>query len=179
MNKLKRKPFFIKRNFHIAFVIGFILLLLLEVMLAGALIYKLSAEAIENAAFSSHININRSAQLIKPIILKVNIYVMLMSVLLAGLAIAITYFRLHFLFSKIIRGLENFRNNNTPFHIKPSGGKQTRELIKEFNHASSCLDNRLSDLRLTLDSLLVEKDLKQTVKLQNRLYSIISHKNNK
>lgn len=177
MNKLKRKRFFIKGNFQIAFIIGFILILLLEVTLAGLFIYRLSQEALEKAAFSSHITIDRSAQLIKPIILKVNIYTMLAIVLIAGLAVMIANLRLHALFSKIIKGLENLRDNNTSFHIKPHGRKQARELIKEFDQAASYLDKRLAGLRHVTDSLLEEKELTHIAKLHDKLYSIIAGKN--
>lgn len=177
MNKFKRKSFFLKGNFQIAFIIGFILLLLLEVMLAGFFIYRLSEETLEKAAFSSHITIDRSAQLIKPVILKVNIYTMLMIVLIAGLAVTITNLRLHALFSKIIKGLENLKDNNTSFQIKPHGRKQARELIKEFNQAASYLDKRLAGLRHVIDSLLGEKELGHIAKLHDKLYSIIAGKN--
>lgn len=176
MDKPKRKPFFVKGNFQIVFITGFILLLFLEVISAGFFIYKLSAEAIEVATFSSHINIDRSAQIIKPIIIKVNIYVMLMSVLLAGLATAIAYLRLHALFGKIMSGLENIRDNNTSFRIKPRGDKQACELIKEFNGAASYLDKQTTNLRMALDSLIAEKELSHVVKLHNKLYSIIATK---
>lgn len=174
MNKSKRKPFFLKNNFQIAFIVGFVLLLLVEVASAGFLIYKLSEGAIENEAFSSHININTTAQLIKPIIFKVNIYTMLTSILLAGLVIAITYLRLHFLFRKIITGLERL-GDNAPFYIKPRGRKQARELIKEFDQAASYLEKRMNALHSVLDSLLVERELGHIVKLHAKLYSIIAN----
>ncbi len=177
MSKFKRKKFFLKDNFQLAFITGFILLLLFEVMLAGFFIYKLSAKALEEAAFSSHINIISSEQLIKPVVLKVNIYTMLTIVLIAGLAVAIANLRLHALFSKIIKGLENLKDNNTSFCIEPRGRKQTRELIKEFNQAASYLDKRLAGLRHVIDPLIEEKELKHIVKLHNKLYSIITGNN--
>jgi len=176
MNKYKRKPFFIKGNFQIAVIAGFVLLLFIEVMAAGLFIYKLSANAVEDAEYSSHITINSGSQLIKPIILKVNAYAILISVLLAGLAAAIMYFRLRALFAKIIKGLENLRDNNTPFRINRYGIKNTRELITEFNHAAAYLDKRRATVRDTLDALIKEKELKTISRLHATLYSILADK---
>jgi len=177
MNKLKRKSFFLKGNFQIVFIIGFISILLFEVTLAGFFIYKLSAETLEEAVFSSHINIATSAQIIKPIIIRINIYVILISVALACLIITVTYIKLRVLFGKIIDGLENLKNNNTPLHIKPYGRKQARELIKEFNLAASCLDKQLAGLHHTIDSLVKEKELRHIAKSHDKLYSIIAGNN--
>ncbi len=176
MHKLKRKPFFIKGNFQIFFIAGFILFLLLEVAGAGFFIYKLSAEKIENAQFSSHININQSIQIIKPVVIKINIYTILFSIIIAGILVLITYFQLHTLFSEIMGGLEKLGGNYTLFRLKPRGTKKTRELIREFNQVGIYFDQRLNDLQLTLNSLSAEKDLKQIAKLHHKLHLIISHK---
>lgn len=176
MNKQKRKLFIIKSNFQIAFIIGFILLLFIEAMTAGLFIYRLSADAIEDAVFSSHITINRSTQIIRPIVLKVNTYFILISIFLAGLVIVIAYLRFHALFASIIEGLENLRGNNTAFRIKLRGIKNTRELIKEFNQAASSMDNYMALLRGTIDSLLQKKELKDIERLHNKLYSLITDK---
>jgi len=173
MNKHKRKPFFIKGNFQIAVIASFTLLLFIEVITAGLFIYKLSANAVEDAEYSSHITINSGSQLIKPIILKVNTYAILISILLAGLVAAIMYFRLRALFANIINGLENLRDNNTSFRINQYGIKNTRELIEEFNQAASSLDKRRGELQVALDSLIKETDTGHISKLHNRLYSLI------
>lgn len=176
MNKQKRKLFIIKSNFQIAFIVGFILLLFIEVMAASLFIYRLSAETIEDAVFSSHITIDRSTQIIRPIVLKVNTCFILISIFLSGLVIVIVYLRFHALFSSIIEGLENLRGNNTSFRIKLRGRKNTRELIKEFNQAASSIDSRITLLRGTIDSLLQKKELKDIERLHNKLYSLIADK---
>lgn len=176
MDKQKRKPFFVKGNFQIAFIIGFIMLLFIEITAAGLFIYRLSERAIEDTAFSSHLTIDRSAQIIRPIVIKANIYIMLISIFLACVVVAITYLKLHALFGKLIKGLENLKNNTGSFRINLRGGKNTREIIKEFNQAASYLDKHLGDLRLVLDSLLVEKELRHIAEFHDRLYSIIAGK---
>jgi len=145
-------------------------------MLAAFFIYRLSFGAIEKATFKSHITIDTGAQIVAPIILKVNIFVILISLILASLTVIIAYFRLRVLFGKIIEGLENLKRNNMSWRINLYGRKNTRALIKEFNQAASCLDKRLLDLRKTLDALLEEKELAHIAKLHNQLYSIVADK---
>lgn len=173
MNNVKRKPFFISGNFQIGFITGFILLLFIEVALAALYIYRLSEKAFEATAFKSHITIDTGAQIIGPIILKINIYVILISILLSALGTIITYVGRHALFNKLLEGLENLKRNNLSFRINPCGRKNTRELIKEFNQAASYLDKRKEDIHLTVDLLLEEKEIKHIEKLHNKLYSII------
>jgi len=176
MNKYKRKRFFIKGNFQLLFIFGFLGILLLEVIIGSLLICKLSNDLIENQEFSSHLSIDTSGRIITPVIIKVNTYIALISILLAGVTAAIMFQRRHLLFNRLTAGLENIKNNNTSFRIKPFGRKNSRLLIKEFNSAVDCLDKRMIKLRETIDSLLEEKELKQIEKLHNKLFSIISGK---
>lgn len=174
MHTHKRQQFFVKGNFQISFITGFISLLFIEVLGAGLCIYRLSYAAIEETTYKSHISIESAAQIIGPIILKVNTYVILISIILAGLAAAIVCFRLHGLFDKIITGLKHLKNNNTSFRISAGGSKNTRELIKEFNQAASCLDARLGNARQLLDLMAAEKNLYNLEKLHNKLYFILA-----
>jgi hypothetical protein len=170
----KRQQFFVKGNFQIAFITGFIMLLFIEVIGAGVCIYRLSYEAIEASTYRSHISLESASQIIGPVILKVNMYVIFTSIILAGLAAAITCFKLHGLFDKIIEGLKNLKYNNTAFRIAESGRKNTRELIKEFNQAASCLDTRMTNVRRLLDLIATEKNLSNLEKLHNKLYSVLA-----
>lgn len=176
MKKQKRRPFFIKGNFQIAFIGVFILLLLSETAAAGLLIYRLSAEAIESAVFSSHLAINQSAQIIKPIILKVNGWVALISILLACVAVTAVFFKLHTLFSRIIAKLKGLRDNKEFLPLPARGGKNTRKLIAEFNQAGSALDQRLREIHFLLDSLTVAEELSSIHKLHGKLHALIAGK---
>lgn len=173
----KRKPFFLRKNFQMNFIMGFVALLFIEVSLSGLLIYSLSAAAVEKAAFRSHITINSGAQIIGPIILKVNACGIIVSVLLAALAVAITYRRNRELFNKLTEGLDNLRDNNLSFRIEERGSKKTKAFINEFNEAASSFEQRLNNLRFILDCAIAEKELKNIEKLHARLYSIIAERN--
>ncbi len=179
MNKNRRKPFFIKRNFQIYFIIGFIALLFIEAILTGLFIYRLSNAAVEKEASRPRISINKSSQLIGPIILKVNISGIIISIILAGLSVTVSYYRNRNLFNKIIEGLENLRDNNLSFRIDARGGKKTVELINEFNEAAYYFEQRGNNLRAVLDALIAEKELKNIEKLHNRLSSIITETDSK
>lgn len=170
----RRKPFFVKGNFQIALVLGLGGLLFLEVMGAGWWIYRLAAQAIEEAAFRSHLTLQTSAQVIRPVVVRVNLALVGIGILLAGLAVAAAHARLHALFTRMLEGLENLRRNNTSFRLRGMGGKDSRELIQEFNRAASALDKRLGELRLVCDLLLAEKDLKAIQKHHERLTVLIS-----
>ncbi len=173
MNKIKRKRFFIRGNFQMAFIAGFVLLLFMEVLSASFFIYTLSSRAIEETSFKSHIAINSLAEIVAPIIIKVNICVILISIFLSCVAASIAYFRLIVLFDKILEGLENLRDKNTSFRLAVRGGKNARELITEFNNAASYLDKRQAGLLDALNSIIDEKELKNISKLHKKLGSII------
>jgi hypothetical protein len=174
MNKNRRKPFFIKRNFRLTFIIGFIALLFIEVILTGVFIYKLSAAAVEKEAFRSHISINKSSQITGPIVLKVNVFSVIISIILAGIIVTVSYYRNRNLFDKIIEELENLRDNNLSFRIDAAGGKKARELINEFNAAASYFEQRGNNLQAVLDKLIAEKELENIEKLHNKLSSILT-----
>lgn len=175
-NRNKRKLFFIKRNFQLNFILVFTALLFMEVLLSGLFIYRLSASAIEKEAFRSHIAINSGAQVIGPIILKVNACGIVVSILLAALAVTITYRRNRDLFNKLTEGLDNLRDNNPSFRIDPRGSKKTAALINDFNEAASTFEQRLNNLRFILDAAIAEKELKNIEKLHARLYAIVAER---
>lgn len=177
MDKYKRKRFFVKGNFQIAFIVGFLVLLCVEVLVAAALIYGASYGAIEGAAFSSHITMSRSAELIGPIILKINGYVVIASIILSCGVVAIAYARLCALFARIIEGIEQLKRKRFSFRIHERGGKNSRQLIKEFNQAADCIEKRQAVLRGVLDSLLSEKELTYIAKLHAQLYAMFADKN--
>lgn len=180
MSPRKRKSFFIKDTFQIMFIAGFILLLFLEVMTAGIFIYKLSNKAVEEAAFKSHLMLETGMEIINPIILEVNLYVIFFSIFTAILVAGLMFYRLHLLFRKIIDGLESLAfGDNKPLFIKPYGGNNTRQLISEFNQAAAYLHKQQLDIKSVLDSLSIEKELKHIEKLQNKLYILISEKEQK
>lgn len=177
MNNIKRKPFFIKGNFLAAFIAGFVLLLLIEVVLSGLSIYWLAGQEIEKQLFSSHINIAQSAKIISPIIIKVNASAALLSVLLACLALLIVHLKTNALFSKIVEGLHNIKDKHTYFRIRPFGANKSRQLIEEFNLAASYFDKQLNEINSLLDSLIACKDSLEAAKLRQKLHSLIAGKN--
>lgn len=177
MNTIKRKRFFIRGNFQIAFIAGFVLLLFMETLSASFFIYILSSRAIEETAFKSHIAINSLAEIVAPIIIKVNICAILISIFLSCVAASIVYFRLIVLFDKILEGLENLRNKAASFRLDVRGGKNAREFIMEFNHMTSYLDKRQAGLLDVLNSIIEEKELKNISKLHKKLDSIIDDEN--
>lgn len=176
MKEQRRRKFFIKGNFQINFILGFILLLFTEVLLTAVIIYQSSYSATEKAMYKSHLVIEKSSQIIGPIILKVNLWVILASIVFAGIAAIISYSRYCAFFEEIIRGLKNLKDNNTSFRIKSGGGMNTRELIKDFNHAAAYLDKRQAGLKIILDALSMERELKNIEKLHIQLCSIIAEK---
>lgn len=176
MNKSKRRPFFIKDNFQLSFIAGFIALLFIEIMLADFFIYELSRKAVEDAAFSSHLSLERSAQILGPIILKVNICFIAVTFLLAVLTSAAAYYRLHIVFAGIVEGFNKLKKNNTSVRLKLRGTKPARELIGEFNKAAESLDKRAENLTLIMNSLDKEKELNRLTKLHNELCAIIAEK---
>lgn len=176
MNNMKRKPFFIRKNFEIAFVVVFISLLLCEISGAVFFIYRLSWQALEDNVFRSHLNIQTAAQIVEPVIIKVNIYVVSITVFLGALALSIILIKRRRLFLKIISGLDNLKDNNASFRLRIYGGKKTRVLLKEFNQAAAFIDRRQRDMDSTFRLLTTEMDLKRLASLHKRLYHIITGK---
>ncbi len=167
--KPKRNKFFIKGNFQLSFIIIFISLLFTQILITGLFFLKLTGAAIEEAAFKSHIAIHTSAQIIRPIIIKVNAAAVLTSIFIASIALIIIYIKRHILFTKIITGLEHLKKSDTSFRITLYGGKNTRGLIKKFNQTSDALDQRKNNLLKTLNYLIIEEDLNRIEELHRKI----------
>jgi len=176
MNKYKTRKLLIKENFQIKFIISFILLLFIEIILTTFCVYQLSYKALEESAFRSHIAIANTAQIIGPVILKVNMCAVILSFFFAGIIILLAYSRLKKLLGRLLTGIDNLTRNNTSFRIQTQGRKNSKNLFKEFNQAAVYLDKQQQDLRRTLTEISAETDLENINKLHAKLYSILKTK---
>ncbi len=176
MNTYKNRKLLIKGNFQIKFILGFIFLLFIEIILTTLCVYQLASQALEESAFKSHIAITNTAQIIGPVILKVNICAVILSSLIAGIMILFVYFQLKKLLGRLITGINNLTQNNTSFRIPTRGNKNNEILYKEFNQAAAYLDKQQQDLRKILTEIFAETKLENIAKLHDKLYSILKTK---
>ncbi len=175
MNTHKKRKLLIKENFQIKFITSFIFLLFIEIIVTTLCVYQLSYQALEKSAFKSHIAIANTAQIIGPVILKVNLCAIILISFIAGIIIIFAYSRLKELLGRIITGIDNLTRNNTAFRIQ-TRGRKNEEISREFNQAAAYLDNQQHDLRQILNALLVETEIRNIAELHKKLYAIITGK---
>jgi len=176
MEKYKRKLFFLRENFQIHFICSFILFVFVEVIFAAWYIYRLAYLRIEEYAALSHMPVDSAAEVLGPVILKVNACVIVISIIIGFGAAFLSYKRLQELFGRIILGLNELKDNKTRVRLSASGGRNSRELIEEFNQAASCLAARTILIKKLTGELIHEKNIDQIEKIHNDLYSLLAQK---
>jgi hypothetical protein len=129
----KRKPFFIKGNFQLKFILCFIFILVFSTGLAALLIFRLSADVIERAAFSSHLSFGNSGELVGRIILEANVKAGLFCVLSGLLMIGLMHFYLGIFFRTLANHLRDLGAGKFSPPLKGPCVLPGRFLVEQYN----------------------------------------------
>ncbi len=149
----KRKPFFIRNNFQLKFIIGFISLLVIATLISTFFIERLLQNIVEEAAFSAHLSVGSSGELFWRTIVKVNVIAAGVSVIGGLFMILGMYFYLEFFFRSLASGLNRWANGDFSFRFRTKNKWFGRKLLNDFNETAQPLDDRASKIRLLTESL--------------------------
>lgn len=146
---IKRKPFFIKGNFQLKFILCFISLLILGVSFSALMIHEALNHILEEASFSAHMSLSTSGQLLWRTIIQINVLMGSMIIAMGLLMGLIVHFYSETLFYVLAKGLDHLKQGDFSFRIKRKGQWAGKNLIGQFNHVASGLSKRL-ELTCTL-----------------------------
>ena len=154
----KRKPFFIRGNFQLKFLLFYAAILAAGIFSAVYFIYRVLQGVVEEAAFSSHLSLNSSGELFWPTIVQVNILIATISVLMGLLAIVGIHYYLEKFFHDLGEGLNRLAQNDFSFRLKTKGRWWVRQLFDDFNGKMEELQKERQRIGALTDSLVATID---------------------
>ena len=150
----KRRPFFIKNNFQLKFILCYIAVLALGVLLSAWLIYRALEGIIEEAAFSSHLSLASSGDLFWRTIVQINLWIAVASALISLVVIIAVHVYLEIFFRSLGQGLDNLAKGDFSFRLKTRGRWFGRQLMSDVNGAAARLDDNAKEIRKLLHQSL-------------------------
>lgn len=151
---IKRKPFFIKGNFQLKFILCFIGLLITGIGLSVMFIYGALNYILETASFSAHMSFTTSGQLLWWTILKINLLISSIIIVIAIFMGVIVHVYSENLFHILSEGLDHLKQGDFSFRIKRKGRWGGKNLIGQFNHLATGLYKRLELTRTMLNEAI-------------------------
>ena len=102
----RRKPFFIKDNLQLKFLVCFALVLAAGIFSAAVLICRAGWQRVEKQAFSSHLSLDSSGQLFFQVISEINLKAACVTVLVGLLFVVFMHIYLEDFFRRLAEGLK-------------------------------------------------------------------------
>jgi len=163
----KRKPFFIKGNFQLKFILCFMAILAVGTAIAVALIDRDLGEIVEEVVFSAHLSHQSSADIFRETILRTNLRIAGASVAIGILIIVGMYFYLEAFFHYVAKGLERMAGGD--YSCRLPGGKINpgRELLDEYNGTAQAMAERTETARGLIGRLKTAVDSTSAPNLQD------------
>lgn len=171
MTTQKRKPFFIQGNFQLKFILYFTAVLASGILTAAILICQMAARAVEKAAFSSHLSMTSSADLVRQIIMDVNWRVGAFCVLAGLLAAVFMYFYLQKFFGTLADYLRELAGGKFSSRLMGFEVLLDRSLSEQYNAMAGQMDRNYTNIKEILDDAIVAIDRNDPVMIQ-RLKSL-------
>lgn len=143
----RRKPFFIKDNLQLKFLVCFVFVLAVGISSAAVLICRAGWQRVEKHAFSSHLSLDSSGQLFFRMILEVNLKVACVTVLLGVLFVIFMHICLEDIFRCLAGGLKRLGEGDFSVRLKTKNRWFGRVLLVEFNDAADGLQKTSTQMR--------------------------------
>lgn len=149
-----RAPFLLRGNFQFTFLLGLAALAALGILAASVFNYVALERILEGAAFSAHLSVASSGELVWRAILEVTLLCAGVSLFVGCAVIVVALWYLEELFRALAEGLQRLARGECVFRLAMGGKRWGRQLIDEFNDAAAALDRRAGELRGSLDGLI-------------------------
>ncbi len=144
---VKRKPFFIKRNFQLKFLFCFVVICASGISLATVLIYRSAWDIVEQASFSSHLSLRTSAELFRAVIVDVNTKVAVATMGAGLLFILWMHLYLQTFFRCVRDGLLKLGDGDFSARLKVLGSRQGTSLSAQFNGIAWDMAQRAGEIK--------------------------------
>lgn len=139
----RRKPFFVKDNLQLKFLVCFALVLAAGIFSAAVLICRAGWQRVEKQAFSSHLSLDSSGQLFFQVISEINLKVACVTVLVGLLFVIFMHIYLEDLFRHLADGLKRLGEGDFSVRL----ATKNRWLSVEFNDAAASLQKTSTQAR--------------------------------
>lgn len=139
----RRKPFFVKDNIQLKFLVSFVLVLAAGIFSAAALICRAGWQRVEKQSFSSHLSLDSSGQLFFQVISEINLKVACVTVLAGLLFVVFMHIYLEDLFRRLAEGLRRLGEGDFSVRLKT----RNRWLSIEFNDVAAGLQKTSTQMR--------------------------------
>lgn len=143
----RRKPFFIKDNLQLGFLVCFVFVLAAGIFSAAVLICRAGWQAVEKHAFSSHLSLGSSGQLFSRMILEVNFKVACVTVLLGVLFVIFMHIYLEDFFRRLAGGLKCLGEGDFSVRLETKNRWFGCVLLVEFNDVAAGLQKTSTQMR--------------------------------
>lgn len=161
----RRRIYFIKKGFQAMFILGFFLLIVLEFLGIGTLLYFLLDNRLSAAIYMGHIKVKTTGELIKPVLINVNTAVALTVVLTAIILALIIIRRVEHSLNIFREAAKRVRNGDLTYRIDYQSHGLTGELIRFFNKMVGRIKEEVDALKSDLDGVEEEiRDLNQRLR---------------
>ncbi len=147
------------------FILGFFLLIVLEFLGIGTLLYFLLDNRLSAAIYMGHIKVKTTGELIKPVLINVNTAVALTVVLTAIILALIIIRRVEHSLNIFREAAKRVRNGDLTCRIDYQSHGLTGELIRFFNKMVGRIKEEVDALKSDLDGVEEEiRDLNQRLR---------------
>ncbi len=143
----RRKPFFIKGNFQLNFLVCFGFVLAAGISSAAVLICRAGWQVVEKHAFSSHLSLDSSGQLFFRTIVEVNLKVACVTVVVGLLFVIFMHTYFEDFFRHLAEGLKRLGEGDLSVRLKIKNRWFGRVLLVEFNDAAAGLQKTSAQMR--------------------------------
>ena len=147
----QRALFIFRGNFQLAWLLVLAALVAIGIAAAAILNYQAMGNILEAAAFSSHLSLRSSGELIWRTILEVTLLAGGISLLVGCLVIAVALVHLESLFHSLTDGLEQLAHGDYSFRLETKGKRWGYSLLSTFNGAAKEFERRHRQLRMIFD----------------------------
>ena len=154
----RRKPFFIKDNFQLGFLVCFALVLTVGFFSAAVLICRAGWQVVEKQAFSSHLSLDSSGQLFFQVISEINLKAACVTVLAGLLFVVFMHIYLEGLFRRLAEGLRRLGEGDFSVRLETKNRWFGRVLSVEFNDVAAGLQKTSAQMREYIQGSLSEAE---------------------
>lgn len=149
----RRRIYFIKKRFQAMFILGFSILIVLESLTIGALLYYLLYNRLNEAIYRSHIKIKTTGELIAPILINVNTAVAITVILIAIIFLLIIARRVEYSLGIFMESATRIGSGDLTCRIDDQYHLLTADLAHSFNKMTEGIKEKVDALKVNLEGI--------------------------
>jgi methyl-accepting chemotaxis protein len=151
--RCRRKNYFTKKGFQTRFMVRFLGLLITASAISGYIMYLLINKDVEDAFYSSHVNLSSTGQLLLPILVKVNAWILAVVLVAAAAIIFLVSRNLEGPMARLGKTAERIGRGDLSGNFRLRDSDELKSLAGSFDKMTGQLRERFSELRRQADAI--------------------------